>query len=74
MPMFAKVVTYCIFHENRWRESNSFGGDVNSDYSDLDSISEAADTTNTTNVGSSTTNSIPDTSHARGLGSRVYYN
>lgn len=54
----------------RWRESNSFGGDVNSDYSDLDSISEAADTTNTTNVGSSTTNSIPDTSHARGLGSR----
>ncbi|GKB39714.1 EEIG1/EHBP1 N-terminal domain-containing protein [Tanacetum coccineum] len=53
-----------------WRESNSFGGDVNSDYSDLDSISEAADTTNITNVGSSTTNSIPDTSHGRGLGSR----
>nr|XP_043630997.1 early endosome antigen 1-like [Erigeron canadensis] len=54
----------------RCKDSNSLTEDVNSEYSDLDNMSNASDGTNTKNVGPSMTNSIFDTSHARGLGSR----
>ncbi|XP_024990928.1 myosin-11-like isoform X1 [Cynara cardunculus var. scolymus] len=54
----------------RWRDTNSLTEDVNSDYSDLDNMSDAPDGKSTRSVGSSKSNSNLDTSHARGLGSR----
>ncbi|KAJ9553650.1 hypothetical protein OSB04_017695 [Centaurea solstitialis] len=51
----------------RWRDTNSLTEDVNSDYSDLDNMSDGK---STRSVGSSKSNSNLDTSHARGLGSR----
>lgn len=50
----------------RWRDTNSLAEDVNSDYSDLDNISDAPHGTNTKNIGSSSSNSMLDTSQARG--------
>lgn len=54
----------------RWSNTNSLAEDVNSDFSDLDNASDAPDGTNTKSVGSSLSNSILDTPHTRGLGSR----
>ncbi|KAL8257774.1 hypothetical protein R6Q59_029815 [Mikania micrantha] len=54
----------------RWQDTNSVAEDVNSEYSDLDNMSDVPHGPNFNNVGSSSTNSIPDTSHARGLHSR----
>ncbi|XP_076887107.1 uncharacterized protein LOC143537166 isoform X2 [Bidens hawaiensis] len=56
---------------SRWKDSNSVAEDVNSEYSDLDSMSDAPNVTNVNNIGSSSTNSVVDISHARGLGSRA---
>ncbi|KAI3730964.1 hypothetical protein L1987_62146 [Smallanthus sonchifolius] len=54
----------------RWKDTNSIAEDVNSEYSDLDNMSDVSHGTNINNVGSASTNSILDTSHARGHGSR----
>ncbi|XP_071729115.1 uncharacterized protein [Rutidosis leptorrhynchoides] len=54
----------------RWKNTSSLAEDIISDYSDLDNMSNASDSTNTKNLESSTSNSIMDTSHTRGLGSR----
>lgn len=72
LPIFETVVTCCMFHKNRRRDTNSLS-DVNSEYSDLDNISDAPNGTSTNNIGSPTSNSILDTSHASGLGSRVFF-
>ncbi|KAI3817603.1 hypothetical protein L1987_11399 [Smallanthus sonchifolius] len=52
----------------RWKDTNSIAEDVN--YSDLDNMSDVSHGTNINNVGSASTNSILDTSNARGHGSR----
>lgn len=62
-----------MFHENRWKETSSVAEDVNSEYSDLDNMSDIPHGTNVNNVGSSLTNTTVDTSHARGHGSRVFF-
>ncbi|KAJ0764094.1 putative transcription factor bZIP family [Helianthus annuus] len=55
----------------RSRDSNSVAEDVNSEYSDLDNMSDAPHGTNNNNVGSSSTDSVVDASPARALGSRA---
>ncbi|KAI7730060.1 hypothetical protein M8C21_020011 [Ambrosia artemisiifolia] len=55
----------------RSKDSNSVAEDVNSEYSDIDNMSDAPNGTNMNNVGSSSTNSIVDASPARALGSRA---
>ncbi|KAK9064055.1 hypothetical protein SSX86_017927 [Deinandra increscens subsp. villosa] len=55
----------------RWQDTNSVAEDVISEYSDLDNMSDVSQGTNiNNNVGSSSTNSVLDASHARGLHSR----
>ncbi|KAI7730061.1 hypothetical protein M8C21_020012 [Ambrosia artemisiifolia] len=53
------------------KDSNSVAEDVNSEYSDLDNMSDAPNGTSMNNVGSSSANSIVDASPARALGSRA---